>query len=74
MLKQLFPDMQGKGTYKTRDGAIKKLRDTLEHRDEEFRYIIVVNPEGRFFPVVQLTKDQQYLAGTLAYLGIGVMV
>lgn len=74
MLQLLFPDMKGKGTYKTREGAVKALEKKLHKIEDSFRYIIVANEEGRFFPVVQLTKDQQYMAGSLAYIGVGVMV
>lgn len=74
MLKQLFPDMKGKGTYKTFAGARTKAEAELSQMEEEFRYIIVANEEGRFFPVIQLTKDQQWMAGMIAHRGMGVML
>lgn len=69
---QLYSGYTGKGTYQTRDRAVKRAEKACQDFNEEFRYIIMATPDGRFAPVIILTSRQQYLCGPLAHNGICV--
>ena len=68
----LYKDLTGKGTYATHDNAVKRIESVIEKFEIDFRYIIGVSAEGRFFPVVILRREEQYLAGSLAHQSICV--
>ena len=59
-------------TYKTRDRAVAKLKKTIGDISE-VQWLIAVNDEGRFHPVVRLHGEQMHLISTLAQQGICVM-
>lgn len=69
---RLYDDLTGKGTYATPANAVKRIEEVCKQSGIEFRYIIGVTGEGRFFPVVIPRRDEQYLVGTLAHMGICV--
>lgn len=68
----LYKDLSGKGTYATHANAVKRIETVIEQFEIDFRFIIAVNEAGRFFPVVVLRGDEQYLAGSLAHQSICV--
>ncbi len=69
---QLFKDITGKGTYATRERAVKKIVDIIQRWEVEFRYLILATTDGRFAPVVVLNRDQQHYTGALAHQGVCV--
>lgn len=69
---RLFHEITGKGTYATQANAVKRIEAISEKFAIDFRYIIAVSEEGRFFPVVILRQSEQYLAGALPHNGICV--
>lgn len=69
---RLFNDLTGKGTYATPERAEKKVKEYCSAMATDFRYIIAVNSEGRYFPVIIPTRDQQCYAGGIAHNGICV--
>lgn len=67
---ELFNELTKKGTYATRARAVKKITDKMAEWDIDFRWLIGVTEEGRFYPVVILNRDQQHLMLGLATCGI----
>lgn len=67
---ELFTELSAKGTYATRARAVKKIKDKMAEWDIDFRWLIGVTEEGRFYPVVILNRDQQHLMLDLATCGI----
>ena len=69
--------LRTKRTYKTREAAVSALRKivlTLEnqHRKEclpTVRYIIAVNEEGRFAPVVVGAHESQFIHANVTVVG-----
>lgn len=69
---KLFPDIKGKGTYATPERAEARVEKLCADLETDFRYIIASSVDGRFFPVVVLRNNEQYLCGTIAHSGVCV--
>jgi hypothetical protein len=65
---RLFENVKG---YATEANAVRKLNKVLGERLEEFRYVITVNSEGRFVPVV-VSTPKDVMKAQLPHLGIAV--
>ena len=64
---------QNSKTYKTPANAEKALVRVLANNDrdlEDFHWMISVNSEGRYFPVVTGCKNGKLMAAFFAYRGI----
>lgn len=68
----MFKDITGKGTYAKYQTAVKKVETLNSGHPTPFRYIIAATEDGRFFPVIVLDSNRQYLAGPLAFQGFCV--
>lgn len=69
---QLYDDLKGKGTYASVKNVEARMVEVCEQFGIDFRYIVGTNSGGRFFPVVVLRSEEQWLAGSLAFVHVCV--
>lgn len=69
---RLFKDLAGKGTYATPANAEKKVMEYCAAMEIDFRYIIAVTAEGRYYPVIIPRASEQCYVGGIAHNGICV--
>lgn len=67
---EIFAEAKGYATRKTAEAKLAKVLPDYT----TYRWMVVALPSGRFLPVVQVAgSPAEWLAGTLAHLGVGVM-
>lgn len=60
------------GSYATPENAIRKIRKELGDHFDDCSYIIGVNSEGRFIPIVTHISGLEHMKAHLAHVGICV--